>query len=141
MLESSSILTDEELIEIVHRQSTTHRQAIARRESVSPSVSDAVIDSGDGDAVATLVENDGADISPGGLEKVVDKYGGMEGVLTLEDVVETLIGIEIVDEADNDVDMRKVAREKWGSRMESLGIDVGDIAETTGAARKTATEE
>jgi uncharacterized protein (DUF2336 family) len=76
LLESSSILTDEELIEIVHRQSTTHRQAIARRQSVSSSVSDAVIDSGDGDAVATLVENDGADISPGGLEKVVDKYGG-----------------------------------------------------------------
>ena len=74
LLESSSILSDEELIEIVHSQSTTHRQAIARRNSVSTSVSDAVIDSGDGDAVATLVENDGADISTGGLEKVVDKY-------------------------------------------------------------------
>lgn len=60
---------------------------------------------------------------------VVDKYGGMEGVLTLEDVVETLIGIEIVDEADNDVDMRKVAREKWGSRMAKLGIDVREVSD------------
>lgn len=60
---------------------------------------------------------------------VVDNYGGMEGVVTLEDVVETLIGIEIVDEADNDVDMRKVAREKWGGRMEKLGIDVGEHAD------------
>ncbi len=59
---------------------------------------------------------------------VVDKYGGMEGVVTLEDVVETLVGIEIVDEADNDVDMRKVARDKWNTRMEKLGIDVTQIA-------------
>lgn len=60
---------------------------------------------------------------------VVDKYGGMEGVVTLEDVVETLIGIEIVDEADNVDDMRKLARDKWGNRMEKLGIDVKELTE------------
>lgn len=54
---------------------------------------------------------------------VVDDYGGMEGVVTLEDVVETLVGMEIVDEADNDVDMRKVAREKWESRRQDLQGD------------------
>lgn len=59
---------------------------------------------------------------------VVDEHGGLEGVVTLEDVVETLIGIEIVDEADSDVDMRKVAREKWGRRMKTRGIDVSEIA-------------
>lgn len=60
---------------------------------------------------------------------VVDKHGGMEGVVTLEDVVETLIGIEIVDEADREVDMRKLAREKWSQRMESLGIDVKQLTD------------
>ena len=55
---------------------------------------------------------------------VVDQYGGMEGIVTLEDVVETLIGIEIVDEADKIDDMRKLARQKWEERMERLGIDV-----------------
>lgn len=63
---------------------------------------------------------------------VVDKYGGMEGVVTLEDVVETLIGIEIVDEADKDVDMRSLARGKWEGRMEKLGINVGDLLDPTG---------
>lgn len=57
---------------------------------------------------------------------VVDQHGGLEGVVTLEDVVETLVGIEIVDEVDKHVDMRKVAREKWGHRMKKLGVDVGE---------------
>jgi CBS domain containing-hemolysin-like protein len=55
---------------------------------------------------------------------VVDKYGGMQGLVTLEDVVETLIGIEIVDEADEIDDMRRLARQKWEARMQRIGIDV-----------------
>jgi CBS domain containing-hemolysin-like protein len=55
---------------------------------------------------------------------VVDDYGGMEGIVTLEDVVETLIGIEIVDEADTIDDMRRLARQKWEERMKRVGIDV-----------------
>jgi CBS domain containing-hemolysin-like protein len=55
---------------------------------------------------------------------VVDEHGGMEGILTLEDVVETLIGIEIVDESDTIDDMRRLAKQKWQERMERVGIDV-----------------
>ncbi len=54
---------------------------------------------------------------------VIDEYGGMAGVVTLEDVVETLIGIEIVDEADQIDDLRRLARQKWRERMKRLGID------------------
>ncbi len=43
---------------------------------------------------------------------VVDNYGQTEGVVTLEDAVETLLGIEIVDELDSNIDMREVARKK-----------------------------
>ncbi len=55
---------------------------------------------------------------------VVDHYGGTQGLVTLEDVVETLIGIEIVDEADKIDDMRRLARQKWEERIQRLGIDV-----------------
>ena len=41
---------------------------------------------------------------------VVGEYGGTAGVLTLEDVLETLLGVEIVDETDRAVDMRELAR-------------------------------
>jgi CBS domain containing-hemolysin-like protein len=54
---------------------------------------------------------------------VVDDYGGMDGVVTLEDVVETIIGIEIIDEGDQIDDMRRLARQKWAERMKRLGID------------------
>lgn len=55
---------------------------------------------------------------------VVDMHGGLQGIVTLEDVVETLIGIEIVDEVDQIDDMRILARQKWEERMQKVGIDV-----------------
>lgn len=43
---------------------------------------------------------------------VVDSYGQTEGVVTLEDAVETLLGVEIVDELDTNVDMQEAAKTK-----------------------------
>ena len=47
---------------------------------------------------------------------VVDEYGGTDGVISLEDAIETLLGVEIVDELDSVEDMRKFAREQWEKR-------------------------
>ena len=51
---------------------------------------------------------------------VVDDYGGVTGLVTLEDTVETLLGVEIVDEFDNIEDMRKFAMEQWQLRKNNV---------------------
>jgi len=56
---------------------------------------------------------------------VVDEYGGATGLVTLEDVVETLLGMEVVDEMDEVVDMQALAREQWARRARALGLDPG----------------
>ncbi|WP_040254431.1 CNNM domain-containing protein [Psychroserpens mesophilus] len=53
---------------------------------------------------------------------VVDEYGSVSGLVTMEDVIETLLGLEIMDESDNVSDLQHLARKSWESRAKKLGI-------------------
>jgi len=56
---------------------------------------------------------------------IVDEYGGVEGLLSLEDVLETLLGLEIMDESDSTADMQKLALRLWQRRAlkDNLSVD------------------
>ena len=53
---------------------------------------------------------------------VVGEHGGTEGLVTMEDLMETLLGNEIVDEVDQVVDMRSLARRRWLARAKKMGL-------------------
>lgn len=57
------------------------------------------------------------------LMQVVNEYGGVEGIITIEDVMETMLGFEIVDEKDQTVDMQKEAKKLWKRRANKIGFD------------------
>ncbi|WP_394146167.1 CNNM domain-containing protein [Vibrio atypicus] len=56
------------------------------------------------------------------LAMVVDEYGTVQGILTLEDIFEHLVGEEIVDEADRTTDMQELAFERWEKWKETHGV-------------------
>jgi CBS domain containing-hemolysin-like protein len=53
---------------------------------------------------------------------VVDEFGSVSGLVSMEDVIETLLGLEIMDENDNVADLQQLARKNWEVRTEQAGI-------------------
>ena len=79
--------------------------------------------------ILTFMENESvSDIWEKMLEKkehisvITDEYGCMRGLVTMEDVIETMLGVEIVDENDDTADLQVLAREKWQRLRKQQGI-------------------
>ena len=65
-------------------------------------------------------------LSKAHISLVVNEYGTVRGILTLEDILETLIGHEIIDEGDKNIDMQKLAKRLWKTKAKKYGIDLED---------------
>jgi uncharacterized protein (DUF2336 family) len=80
LLEFSSVLSDDDLIDIIEKQSEAHREAIAGRSSVTERVSEAVVEHGDSSTVIRLVRNANAEIGRTTLEKLVARASQDEAI-------------------------------------------------------------
>jgi len=104
------VLKDEILVNLIEKSDKKKLKDIRRRIEVVPEVSSLP------ELFKLLIEKNTH------IAMVVDEYGGMAGIVTMEDIIETLLGLEITDEVDNVEDLQELARKNWEKRAKKLGL-------------------
>jgi len=104
------VLKDEILVHLIEKSDKKNLKDIRRRIEVIPEVASLP------ELFKLLIEKNTH------IAMVVDEYGGMAGIVTMEDVIETLLGLEITDEVDNVKDLQELARKNWEKRAKKLGL-------------------
>ena len=104
------VLKDEILMNIIEKSEKKHLKDIRRKIDVVPEVAPIL------ELYKVLIENNTH------IVMVVDEYGGMAGIVTMEDIIETLLGLEITDELDKVEDLQALARANWEKRAKRLGL-------------------
>lgn len=120
MLHYSDVLTDEDLIEIVRSQAPAKQVAIAGRRRVSPAVSEALIESGDEQAVGVLVANESAEIPEAALQTVVDRFGAnadIQGKLTFRPTLPIAVAERLMNRVSENLRQHLLTRHPLSAEM------------------------
>lgn len=97
ILERSTILTEDDLLDVVSNQTQAHMLAVTKREDVTEKISTAIVDRGSDAVVASLLENDAAVINRESMEKVADRAHGSK-VLQKSFVSRDAVPLDLLNE-------------------------------------------
>ncbi len=109
---------DEYVLGYVLRQEVLEKMAEDKFNSTLNDIIRPILTFGEDDTVADIWEKL--------LEKkehvsaILDEYGSLRGIVTMEDVIETMLGQEIVDEKDEVVDMQEYAKDQWAQAQKDI---------------------
>ena len=101
----------DDIIGFVHRYDLVNKQAEDQFHVKMNEISDPIYTVKEEDSIASILDEFGRRRQQ--IFMVIDEFGTTTGLITLEDAIETLLGVEIVDEHDSVVDMRTLATEKF----------------------------
>ncbi len=132
-IEVTQALDDDDLVHIIANQTAEHQVAIARRKTVSGKVADALVDTKNEDVVATLVGNEGADLSATTMNRVLDEFGHIKRIATPMAQRPTLP----LDVAERLVTL--VSDKIQKQLLQTHGIDAGMASDLASQTRERAT--
>jgi uncharacterized protein (DUF2336 family) len=80
VIEFSSVLTERDLVYIIENSGSAARSAVAKRENVPEAIADVLLETDDENVIESLVSNEGAELSEGTMNLVIDRFGENERI-------------------------------------------------------------